>query len=218
MINRKVPNLLPSIFNSRLHSKIKPFKKHLTHVFEKLSKENKKLFIVGDFNINSINYSTNSTAKTFINQMFANGVLSVINKPTRITNKSVSCRSIQIHQDIFSGIIKTEISDHFPVFIIDNNIKTTNFPENLTKKIRIINNFTINNFKEKLSEVDWSLVLNTQDSNNAYDIFLKQFLNIHQKCFPMKTITTRRRCLEQSRIRIVWDSFLLGCVNLTRGL
>ena len=29
---------------------------------------------------------------------------------------------------------------------------------------------------------------------------------------------TRRRCLEQSRIRIVWDSFILGCVNLTHGL
>ena len=37
--------------------KIKQFKKHITHIFDKITRENKKLFMVGDFNINSLSYA-----------------------------------------------------------------------------------------------------------------------------------------------------------------
>ena len=42
----------------------------------------KKLFLLGDFVINSLNFATN-----FINYIFSNGMISVINKPTRVTKK-----------------------------------------------------------------------------------------------------------------------------------
>ena len=47
----------------------------------------------------------------------------------------------------------------------------------------------------------------------------KMILTVFKTTFPKtKPKETRRRCLEQSRIRIVWDSFILGCVNLTHSL
>ena len=121
------------------NTKITPLKKHITHVFNKLLKENKKIFFVGDFNINSLDYSTNTKVISFIDHMFSKGMMSVINKPTRISKNSVSCidhiyTNSFINHEILAGIMKTDVSDHFPVFIIDKNIKTTNYPDKIEKR------------------------------------------------------------------------------------
>ena len=65
----------------------------------------------------------------------------VINKRTRVTKKSITCIDhIYINyfysQDMSAGIIKTDTSDHFSIFIIDNDN-----PRKLTKEIRIINDW-----------------------------------------------------------------------------
>ena len=73
IINKTTKNIIVSTCYRPPAAKIKPFKQHLTHIFEKLARENKKLFIVGDFNINSLNYSTNSKVKRFIDYIFSKG-------------------------------------------------------------------------------------------------------------------------------------------------
>ena len=126
-----------------------------------------------------IDYSANAKVKKFIDLMFSNGLLSVINRPTRITKRSTSCIdhiyiNSFINTNLFSGIIETDISDHFPVFLVDNDTNTTNFPDTITKWIRVVNDKTKNKFKLKLSEMDWSLVTNTSNADAAYEVFLKQ--------------------------------------------
>ena len=84
------------------------------------------------------------TQQIKLNSMFQNGNIPVINKPTRITKKSVTCIDhIYINsfynQDMSAGIIKTDISNHFPIFIVDNDSNLTAFPRKLTKTIIIIN-------------------------------------------------------------------------------
>ena len=48
----------------------------------------------------------------------------------------------------------------------------------LKKEIRTIdnNNSYYKNIKLILNETDWMIVLNTNDPNLAYDVFMKQFL------------------------------------------
>ena len=67
--------------------------------------------------------------------MFQNGTLHVINKPTRMNSKSITCIDhIYINSfynpDVSAGIIKTDNSDHIPIFIVDNIINLTAFEEN----------------------------------------------------------------------------------------
>ena len=81
--------------------------------------------------MNSLNYSTNSKVKNFIDFMFSKGLLSIVNRPTRTTKTSASCIdriyiNSYFNKYILSGIIKTDLSDHFPIFIMDNNLKATN--------------------------------------------------------------------------------------------
>ena len=77
--------------------------------------------------------------------MFSKGCLPVINRPTRVTKNTSSCiEHIYITsyftENISIGIIKNDISDHFPIYIVDNNSSTTRFPNKIVKYIRKINN------------------------------------------------------------------------------
>ena len=132
--------------------------------------------------------------------MFSNGLISLINKPTRITKSSITCidhiyTNSYINHDITAGIVKTDISDHFPIFIVDNNTKTTPFPEQITKKVRIMMDSNILAFKKKLSKTDWSLVLSTNNPDMAYNIFLRTLMHIYDEYFPLQEITIKRKSL-----------------------
>ena len=91
IINKNSRNIVINNCYRPPGGRVNPLKKHITCVFEKLSRENKKVFMVGDFNMNSLDYSANAKVKHFIDLMFSNGLLSVINRPTRTTKRSASC-------------------------------------------------------------------------------------------------------------------------------
>ena len=125
-------------------------------------------------------------------------MISVINKPTRVTKKSASCIdhiyvNFFFNQNILSGIIKHDVSDHFPIFILDNDTNLSTFPEKTTKKIRIFSDSNISQFKETLSTTDWSPVISLENQNHAYDNFLKMFKNAYDTHFPLKTIEIKRK-------------------------
>ena len=81
-------------------------------------------------------------------------------KPTRVANKNSSSCIDHIYiisflkQDVLTGIIKTDLLDHFPIFIIVKNTNTTKFPCEVTKHIRIINKNAIVSFKQEISNRD----------------------------------------------------------------
>ena len=132
--------------------------------------------------------------------MFCKGLISVINKPTRVSKHSMTCidhiyTNLFINQELYSRIIKTDIADHFPVFIVDKNMSTTNYPDSIVKRVRSFNEKNITAFKNNFAMTDWSLVLETQDPNLSYTVFLKQFSKIYDNSFPMKTIKIKRKQL-----------------------
>ena len=135
IINKQRKNIIVNTCYRPPGSKVKPFKKHVASVFNQVKRENKKKIFVGDLNINSLDYSSNSVVRNFINDILSYGAIPLINKPTRITKKSVTCLDhIYINslgnQKLLSGIIKTDLSDHLPVFVVDSNINA----KKITKK------------------------------------------------------------------------------------
>ena len=96
--------------------------------------QEKPLFFVGDLNINSLDYLINTNVCDFFNLIFQNGIFPLINRPTRITKSSATIidhvlTNTIIESEVKSGIIKTNISDHFAVFaltrtsLVEPNIK-----------------------------------------------------------------------------------------------
>ena len=105
---------------------------YLASIFQGVQNENKKIFIIGDFNLNCLNHNEDSNIRQFYHKMFELGFIPLIkNSPTIIDNILVNC----VFDNIFKkAIIKSDISDHFPIiFTIQtgkNNSKSQNFNYN----------------------------------------------------------------------------------------
>ena len=54
----------------------------LQNILEKLSYENKKIIIVGNFNIDFLKYDSNCDSTTFLDNMYQNLLLPYITSPT----------------------------------------------------------------------------------------------------------------------------------------
>ena len=56
----------------------------MQELLEKVQKENKICYIMGDFNINLLNYDKHKQTTYFVDILYFNSFLPVINRPTRI--------------------------------------------------------------------------------------------------------------------------------------
>ena len=56
----------------------------------KISKENKLVFVMGDFNVNLLNYESHNETNDFINTMVSHYLLPHILHPTRVTDHSAT--------------------------------------------------------------------------------------------------------------------------------
>ena len=85
--------------------------------------ENKDIMIMGDFNINLINYNDDKNTGNFLDTMFSQSFLPYITTPTRITrNTKTLIDNIYYNKplnNIISGNLSSIISDHLIQFLIE---------------------------------------------------------------------------------------------------
>ena len=104
---------------------IRVFNEYLTSLLLKARVEKKLLYILGDFNINLLNANSHGLTQDFLDIMYSNSLLPTITKPTRITKHSATLidnifsNSLLSTQQILTGILYCDITDHFLVFLID---------------------------------------------------------------------------------------------------
>ena len=78
----------------------------------------KKCLVFGDFNLDLLKYRNSSHVQRFVNTNFENNFFSLINRPTRVSSHSATvidhiwCNFVE-EPNFRSGIILTDISDHF---------------------------------------------------------------------------------------------------------
>ena len=71
--------------------------------------------------MNCLKYYENAKTKHFCNNIFEKGAIPIINRPIQISEHSASLTDNILTTDIFNnalkkGIIKSDVSDHFPIF------------------------------------------------------------------------------------------------------
>ena len=88
----------------------------LTPLLENISLENKEGYIMGDFNINLMNYATDNLTSLFLDKACSNRLFLYINIPRRHTPRSNTIVDNILYNGInintVSGSITTDISDH----------------------------------------------------------------------------------------------------------
>ena len=162
----------------------------------------KPVYITGDFNLNLLDYNTNRKVKSYLNIIFSHSfptVVPLINKPTRISRRNATVidhvlTNAFMNENYFTGIVKTDLSDHFPVFFITETElnKTSKVDFIFSRKITDIN---LKKFKDALMGVDWNNVLKHTDPDSAYNEFLKTFLFHYEVHFPIRKIQIKSKNL-----------------------
>ena len=99
---------------------------YLNKLLEYTSKEQKSVFLLGDFIVNPLNYNEHDQTIEFLDSVASNSFMPLILQPTRITSHSNTLIdnifSNVIDPDIISGNLTATISDHQPQFSIIPNM------------------------------------------------------------------------------------------------
>ena len=175
------------------------FEKYMKDFTNKVKNNGKDLYIVGDMNLNLLDHRSNSKVKEYLNIVSQNLLIAMINKPTRVSKSNATIidhvlTNSFLHTDGSTGIIKIDISDHFPIFLISNE-KISENTKHITIQKRVINDQFILYFKEILHEVDWTHLYTLSNPNQAYSYFLRIFSAIYDHAFPVKEMKIKRKTL-----------------------
>ena len=94
-------------------------------LLENISKEQKFVFLLGDFNVNLLNYREHNQTNEFLDSLVSNSFIPLISQPTRITSHSNTLIdnifSDVIDPDIISGNLTVTIFYLLPQFALISN-------------------------------------------------------------------------------------------------
>ena len=200
-INSKKSIIVGVIYrpNTQPHADMDLFADKLSEIISKISNENKESYIMGDFNIDLLKFQTHGKTNDFIESMISKGYLPLITKPTRITTYSATLidhiYSNATSQNYDSGIIISDVADHFGTFYASRKYSSKNIPTyTRTRQMKQVN---ISNFKQLLSSTDFNSVLSDECPNSAYNTFLHIYKDAYDKAFPLKNVKTSRRYIKR---------------------
>ena len=180
-------------------SNVHDFVESLETVLNIINKKSKTCFLMGDFNIDLMQSNQNNVIKNYVDMIFSMSFFPMITKPTRI-----NCGTATLIDNIFtnsldhrsvSGILLSDLSDHFPVFCI-SYVSHASSGSNNRIFTRHITPSAIKLLLDDLSITDWSDIFKLNDVNLAYDYFLEQFSILLDKHMPPKEKSSRTKRLK----------------------
>ena len=161
----------------------------------KRNKKHKKchIQIVSDFNVNMLNFETHGLTNDYINSLISKSFIPLITLPTRVKHQSATlidhiwsdniCCSSNV------GIIIDSLSDHFPVFYIENGKpEKRNLPDKLTRNI---NSKTIPAFCDLLKTTSWINVVYENNPKIAFQNFFELINSTRDIAFPEIKVTQK---------------------------
>ena len=191
----KAKNILCCCVYRHPNTDTKRFIDYVDNVLLKLSKTNKLIYVMGDFNINLLSYEAHSETNEFINTVVSHYLLPYILHPTRVTDHSSTVID-NIFSDVtdyktVSGNIINQIADHFAQFMlvkrININYKNTTFYQ------YDYSDFKKENFIEDISNINWeTLHESNEEINNKFAYFYDQVSTCVKLHAPVEKVSPKK--------------------------
>ena len=211
----KAKNILCCCVYRHPNTDPKKFVDYMDNVFSKLSKANKSVFLMGDFNVNLLSYETHSDTNDFINSMVYYYLLPYILHPTRVTDHSSTVIdnifSNITEYDTISGNIKNQIADHFAQFLLVKKINidyknTTFYQYNYSK-------FTKAKFTDDFTNISWeSLEDESKDVNDKFLYFYGKVSSSVTRHAPLENVKPKMLSFKDKP----WISFRIQRMMIKR--
>ena len=150
---------------------------------------------MGDFNINFLNYQPHSETNDFINLMVSHYLLPHILHPTRVTDHSATIIdnifTNNAESDTISGNILSQISDHFPQFLIMKNV-TIDY-RNVTLFQHDYSKFSEQAFVNSFNKLSWDDINDVNlNINNKFDKFYEKVHHTVIEHVPLKKVNKKQ--------------------------
>jgi hypothetical protein len=190
-------NLIIGVIYRMPNTDIDIFNKYIEKVYcDTIKKEKKIIYFMGDTNINLLNEQSHELTSEFSNINFSHSVIPLINKPTRICPSSstlidnIFTNNFNSKSDV--GLLLTGITDHLPIFMINNEyeLSENNYAPKYIYK-RIYNERNFNTYKHLLDSTDFSSVCNDNNAQSSFTTLHKIILSAYNESFPMTKINIR---------------------------
>ena len=161
---------------------------HFQNLLSKIS-SNKLVFIMGDFNINILDYASHTPIGDLVNNIFSYSLLPCNHHPTRVIEYSASVidniYTYATNATITSGNILMQITGQFPQFFI---LKNAPINHNKLESFKYdYTTFNENEFHDDFNQIDFAYLENNDiDVNKKFDRFLKDLTSLTNKPAPIK--------------------------------
>ena len=183
-------NIILGIIYRPPNTDINSFNEALGTILDKLKVEDKTCYLMGDFNINLLNYTNHALTSDFVDLMHSYSFISLINRPTRITNNSATLIdnifANKPNLNSFQGILVTDISDHLPIIYIDCKIPSLSNDDFIHRR-----NLSPRNkqaFRNAIANLNWDEIYQETDMQLAFSMFYSKFLHHYNTHFPKKKL------------------------------
>ena len=178
----------------------------LNITIQELEPDRSIIVLGGDINLDLLKHANVRNISYYLDLLLSYNLFPSITKATRFSTQS---RSLLDH--IFtnysqtnskSHIIVTDISDHFPVLLM--NEITVPQRKDTIEKIRLFTHLNIVNFNKDIRNSDWNVVLDIMETQKAYT----KFHSIIQSCFERNF--PERQYRSSYRTKLPWITDELG--------
>ena len=150
--------------------------------FDTLGKERKYCYLMGDFNINLLDFDKHPETTSFVDLLHAHYFVSLINR--RVTTIPATLRDNIFTncygniEDTFKCLIYTDVSDHFLIVHIDSEMKLCATNSAVTRR----------NLSYKIYNSFMNQFLLLIDAQSAFSLFHSTLLKHFHINFPKQTI------------------------------
>ncbi|XP_065678993.1 uncharacterized protein LOC136093712 [Hydra vulgaris] len=168
---------------------------HFNPLLEKLSHEAKNIVLMGDFNIDLLNYRESQVISNYFESLCSHSLFPTIILPTRVTAKTET-----LIDKIFMNPFPTNIvSGNLTISIYDHMAQFVCIPNNppIKKKVKMFKRsfkkFDSDSFIQEISDINWELLIKDDDNiNESIIFFLKTFEKILDRYAPYKELPKKK--------------------------
>ena len=174
------------------------FQDTFASMMEYITRKNIPCYICGDYNLDLAKYATHVGTTDFIDFMFSNSFVPLINKPTRVTKETATIidniftNNIHNSDQLFQGILETDISDHLPIFHIWNR-PDVNKRDEIYKLIRLMNDKRYQSYQNDISQINWDFLNQFTNCQDVYSAFHNKMVTVFDNNFPVKRVKLQYR-------------------------
>ena len=135
----------------------------------------------------------------FLSTMYSYGYIPQILQSTRVAGMSATL-IIHIYINdtsvvLRAGIIRSSVSDHFPVFVaIAESFSLEAVNNVVTTKRRVIKDTTKQQFSKMISIIDWSNIAGIESVDDMYESFIELVSSKLDYCFPL--VSRKKKMLD----------------------